>query len=66
MESNLLILMKEEVYDIIRICRKLSANPYIATPPNIFLLFVTNPRICSKKKKVSGCKLKSQWIKTSS
>ena len=34
------ILMKEEVYDIIWIGRKLSANPYIATPPNTFLLFL--------------------------
>ena len=45
------ILMKEEVYDIIWIGRKLSANPYIATPPNTVFLFVTNPRICYKKKR---------------
>ena len=42
------ILLKKEVY--IWICRKLSTNQYIATPPDALFLFATNPRICSKKK----------------
>ena len=46
------ILMKEEVYDIIWIGRKLSANPYIATPPDTFFsLLQILGFVYSKKKR---------------
>ena len=44
------ILMKEEVYDIIWIGRKLSANPYIATPPNTFFSLLQILGFVAKRK----------------